>query len=85
MNLTLELKFIINDKQNSDLFKIILADIDQNFQRSKIKVENNNNNILIKINSTDVIALKASFSSIIKLLEIYEKTGQICKEDAKRK
>ncbi|MFP4403622.1 MAG: hypothetical protein ACOC3X_03710 [Nanoarchaeota archaeon] len=82
MNLNLELKLNIADEKIQDLLNIILADIDLKYKRSSIDLIKNKNDLLIKITSMDVIALKTSFNSIIKILEIYNKTKKICNQDA---
>ena len=59
-------------KANDKLYRALLPDISSN-KRASLKVEQKEDTLFITINALDAVALKAFVSSVIKLLEVYDK------------
>ena len=69
---------VLNAKlENPKEFFLIAKNEQGEKNRSKIKIEKKEKDIIFKITSKDATALRASLNSMIKMLTIYEKTKSL--------
>ena len=59
-------------QSNDRLYKALLPDVSST-KRASLHLEQKKDNLSIHIKALDAIALKAFVSSVIKLLEVYDK------------
>jgi tRNA threonylcarbamoyladenosine modification (KEOPS) complex Pcc1 subunit len=62
-------------KSDGKLYDALLPDVSSS-KRASLHLEQKNDKLSITIKALDAIALKAFVSSVIKLLEVYEKVEQ---------
>ena len=62
-------------QSNHRLYDALLPDVSSN-KRASLIIEQKKDKLSITIKALDAIALKAFVSSVIKLLEVYEKVEQ---------
>ena len=71
-----ELELKINEENKEDLLKL-LSEYIGDLGRAKVFVENKKENLILKILSEDVSALRAAINSITNALKVFEKSKKI--------
>jgi tRNA threonylcarbamoyladenosine modification (KEOPS) complex Pcc1 subunit len=73
------LKLDIKEEYAKELYGILTADEIINTKRAETKFSEDKLGIGCTITADDAVALKASFGSVVKALEIYEKAERLVK------
>lgn len=67
-------EMVIKDKDPKGLFTILAADGFPATLRSNTGLKEHKDSVVCRIEASDIVALKASVSSVLKAVEVYEKT-----------
>ncbi len=65
----------INEPSAYELLEPDLRKVDR--QRSTIRLSQKEGKVLVEIEAEDAVALRASIDSIVQLLKVYEKMGDV--------
>ncbi len=71
-----ECRILCRDSGGGNLYSVIEKDQIQN-SRSALSIKKEQKSVVFDIQAKDAIALKASVSSVIKTLTVYEKTKKL--------
>jgi tRNA threonylcarbamoyladenosine modification (KEOPS) complex Pcc1 subunit len=74
------LKLNIKEEGAIGLYEILTADEIINTVRAETKFSEDKSGINCTITAADAVALKASFGSVVKALEVYEKAEKLVKK-----
>lgn len=72
-----KVKLTLEKNKYNDYIKSIEPELEETFGRSKVYMENDNNNIYIIIKAPDTSSLRASVSSITRVLSIVKKIMEV--------
>ena len=72
-----KVKLTLERNKYNDYIKSIEPEIEETFGRSKVYMENDSNNIYIVIKAPDASSLRASVSSITRVLSVVKKIMEV--------
>jgi KEOPS complex subunit Pcc1 len=72
-----KVKLTLEKNKYNDYIKSIEPEIEETFGRSKVYMENDSNNIYIVIKAPDASSLRASVSSITRVLSVVKKIMEV--------
>ena len=72
-------KFLLDVKENNDIYFSLLSEEDFDFKTKKIKIDvsKENDAVAVRIDANSVLDLKIATNALIKSLEVIDKTLKI--------